>query len=799
MGLVYLARDPILQRLVAIKVLSPHLSSDETVIARFINEARIAASLQHPNIVTVYEAGQDGNFVFMAMEYVEGQDLASLIRQKGKLHPDEAIAILKAVASALDYAHQKGVIHRDVKPSNVLISNDGVVKLMDFGIARVVGGERHTKTGVLVGTPEYMAPELWEGKDADKMADLYSLGVMAYEMLTGEVPFTGDTPIAVGYKHVHGEVSRTGLGEIVDEVLKVAMAKEKEKRFQSGMAMVMALEKALMEREISLSQSKKGFASIDRQKPEEVVGNFREALLTPSNGVESEKRPIARREVSPIVAIFACVTTVLVVVLSYWMFYEQPWKRRSPSSHSPVHSQRFKPKISFGSSAETLTKPEHEHDLPSISIEEHFERAYQDAIKEAQKSSWALRMIAVALAEAGQFDRAIQTLNLALQNVRTGEDAVNRSVDLSGIAISLAKAGQFDRAIQVAQKFDYAWDCWHALSEISKMLAEAGQFDRAIQIALKIWDPEVRSLALGKIAEELAKAGQSNRANQIFNLAIQIAQKSGCSSALGKIAKVLIKVGQIDKANQIFNLAIQTAQEIEDEFDRFVELKDIARALAEVGQIDRALQITQKIEDTAERSAMLREIAEVLAQARQFNQALQIAQKIENEEDRSGAFKGIAEALAKVGQFDRAIQIAQKIKNAMDHSLALKEISVALTQAGHFNRANQTFNLAIQEAQKIENAYWRSWALTDIAEALAKAGQIDRVLQIAQKIRDAKEFSGALCNIAKALAESGQLDRAIEVAEKIEEPIERFKAFAAIMAAKREAEKRKNEKHQEAK
>jgi serine/threonine-protein kinase len=245
MGVVYLALDPILQRLAAIKVLSPHLSSDETVIARFINEARIAASLQHPNIVTVYEAGQDGEFVFMAMEYVEGQDLATLLRERGRFHPDEAIAILKAMASALDYAHQRGVIHRDVKPSNVLVSRDGVVKLMDFGIARVIGGERHTKTGVLVGTPEYMAPELWEGKEADKMADLYALGVMAYEMLTGEVPFTGDTPIAIGYKHVHGEVPRTGMGGMVDEVMRVAMAKERERRFQSGMALVMALEKAL--------------------------------------------------------------------------------------------------------------------------------------------------------------------------------------------------------------------------------------------------------------------------------------------------------------------------------------------------------------------------------------------------------------------------------------------------------------------------------------------------------------------------------------------------------------------------
>jgi serine/threonine-protein kinase len=322
MGVVYLALDPILQRLAAIKVLSPHLSSDETVIARFINEARIAASLQHPNIVTVYEAGQDGEFVFMAMEYVEGQDLATLLRERGRLHPDEAIAILKAIASALDYAHQRGVIHRDVKPSNVLVSRDGVVKLMDFGIARVIGGERHTKTGVLVGTPEYMAPELWEGKEADKMADLYALGVMAYEMLTGEVPFTGDTPIAVGYKHVHGEVPRTGMGGMVDEVMKVAMAKERERRFQSGMALVMALEKALERRQEG--QRRESFDAIERRHEENEKIDFsyksQSSLLISSTNIEKERKFIKKLNLWQ--TLFAFIIAILIPFISIWISYE---------------------------------------------------------------------------------------------------------------------------------------------------------------------------------------------------------------------------------------------------------------------------------------------------------------------------------------------------------------------------------------------------------------------------------------------------------------------------------------------
>jgi len=301
MGIVYLAKDIFLQRLVALKLLSPHLASDETVVARFINEARISASLQHPNIVTVYEAGQDGDIVFMAMEYVEGKDLATLIRQRGKFHPDEAIAILKAVASALDYAHQRGVIHRDIKPSNVLVSEDGVVKLMDFGIARIVGGERHTKTGVLVGTPEYMAPELWEGKDADRFSDLYSFGILAYELLTGEVPFTGDTPIAIGYKHVHVEVPRTGINEAVDEVLKIALAKEREKRFKSGMAMIKALEQALMGEweKVTPKEAKPIITEVGVYWPaEKVKGQQEEVLITPPSSASSvEKPPIEVLEV----------------------------------------------------------------------------------------------------------------------------------------------------------------------------------------------------------------------------------------------------------------------------------------------------------------------------------------------------------------------------------------------------------------------------------------------------------------------------------------------------------------------
>jgi len=245
MGIVVKGYDEMLQRTVAIKILSPHLAQDETTVARFLSEARAAASLQHPNIITIYEAGEDKGLYYFVMEFVNGKDLATVLRERGSLSVEETLVIAEQIASALDYAHQRGIIHRDIKASNIMVTVDGLVKVTDFGIARVLGGERFTQTGVLVGTPEYMAPELWEGKEASKASDIYAFGVLVYEMLTGEVPFSGTTPMAVGYKHVHEPIPVERLkGHVSDgiiEALQIALSKFPEQRFQSTGAFVRAM------------------------------------------------------------------------------------------------------------------------------------------------------------------------------------------------------------------------------------------------------------------------------------------------------------------------------------------------------------------------------------------------------------------------------------------------------------------------------------------------------------------------------------------------------------------------------
>src|SRR5579883_426453 len=203
MAQVYRARDALLDRPVALKVLFPELSVDRAFVERFRREAQAAANLSHPNIVPVFDWGEDDGTYFIVMEYVDGRPLSALLRASGPLPPERAVDIGANVAAALAYAHRHGVIHRDVKPGNVLITDDGLVKVTDFGIARAVNTEDSlTQTGAVMGTATYFSPEQAEGLGVDARSDIYSLGVVLFEMLTGRPPFLGDTPVAVASKHV---------------------------------------------------------------------------------------------------------------------------------------------------------------------------------------------------------------------------------------------------------------------------------------------------------------------------------------------------------------------------------------------------------------------------------------------------------------------------------------------------------------------------------------------------------------------------------------------------------------------
>jgi beta-lactam-binding protein with PASTA domain/serine/threonine protein kinase len=236
MATVYEAVDQRLDRTVAIKVMHPGLGDDDEFASRFVGEARSAARLSHPNVVAVYDQGNDDGTVFLAMELVSGHTLRDTIGKEAPMSPSRALALLEPVVSALAAAHRAGFVHRDVKPENVLIADDGRIKVADFGLAKAVSANtKHTATGVLIGTVSYIAPELVVDGRSDARADVYAVGVILYELLTGTKPHQGESPIQVAYKHVHEDVpapSRVAPStpDYVDALVARATARDREQR-----------------------------------------------------------------------------------------------------------------------------------------------------------------------------------------------------------------------------------------------------------------------------------------------------------------------------------------------------------------------------------------------------------------------------------------------------------------------------------------------------------------------------------------------------------------------------------------
>jgi serine/threonine-protein kinase len=250
MSAVYRATHTALDRIVALKVLSREMALDRTARERFTAEWRIAAALHHPNILPVHDAGEVDGRLFLAMDLVEGGDLGMAIERGGPLPPDRAVAILEQTASALDAAHAAGLIHRDVKPGNVLLDTSGHAYLADFGLTKVIGSDSHlTKPGRMVGTAAYLAPEQIRGEPLDARTDVYSLGCVFFEALTASSPFEPETGFTLMYAHLERPVPRLTerrpeLPAAVDAVVSQAMAKSPDERFASAGEAVAALKAA---------------------------------------------------------------------------------------------------------------------------------------------------------------------------------------------------------------------------------------------------------------------------------------------------------------------------------------------------------------------------------------------------------------------------------------------------------------------------------------------------------------------------------------------------------------------------
>ena len=243
MATVYEATDLRLDRTVALKIMHPGLADDSDFVSRFVREAKSAARLSDPHVVAVYDQGEDNGLVYLVMEYVPGRTVRDVLRQYGRLSAEQALTILDPVLQALDAAHSAGFVHRDIKPENVLLTDDGRVKVADFGLARAISSATATAAtqGLLIGTVAYLSPEQVERGIADARSDVYGAGILLYEMLTGTVPFAGETPLAVAYQHVNAVVPvpstiRPGVPPRLDSIVARATARDADDRYQSAAA-----------------------------------------------------------------------------------------------------------------------------------------------------------------------------------------------------------------------------------------------------------------------------------------------------------------------------------------------------------------------------------------------------------------------------------------------------------------------------------------------------------------------------------------------------------------------------------
>jgi serine/threonine protein kinase len=250
MAIVYKAQDKLLNRNVAVKVLRQQFGQDEEFIRRFRREAQSAASLSHPNVVSIYDVGQEGDIHYIVMEYIEGHNLNEIIKERAPLQTEEAIHIASQICDALDHAHQNHIIHRDIKPHNILIGKNGRVKVTDFGIARAATSSDITQTGSVIGSVHYFSPEHAKGVSQGAKSDLYSLGIVLYQMLTNRLPFLGDSPISVALKHLQEHVEEPRkvnplIPQSVENIILKAMRKNPEERYQSAKEMLADLETCL--------------------------------------------------------------------------------------------------------------------------------------------------------------------------------------------------------------------------------------------------------------------------------------------------------------------------------------------------------------------------------------------------------------------------------------------------------------------------------------------------------------------------------------------------------------------------
>jgi eukaryotic-like serine/threonine-protein kinase len=420
MARVHRGTDLVLGRTIAVKILAEHMARDPQAVRRFRREAQAAAGLSHPGIVGVYDTGSDGDVHYIVMEFVTGQTLADVLQGRGALAPGQAVGIASAVASALGHAHRKGIVHRDVKPANVMITPSGAVKVMDFGIARAVDSDTLTQTAAILGTATYFAPEQARGEPVDSRSDIYALGVVLYEMLTGRPPFVADSPVAVAYLHVREEPTppsrlKPEIGSGLEAAVLRALAKNRSARYQTAEELVSDLERGRTSRA-------SGVSAAVAAHPTEASPAERTAVLPPAApgapARRSRRHGAPRRWAPWVVGMGVLLAVALITTLVLAGLSRRPIRGLGPASPSTPTSL-----TSPSRSPTTSEPPTHQAPTSVQGALDQLGLILTQGVSSGDLSRHAANLIAHDIQEAlrdyqdGKIDRAIEGLDKSQERI----------------------------------------------------------------------------------------------------------------------------------------------------------------------------------------------------------------------------------------------------------------------------------------------------------------------------------------------------------------------------------------------
>jgi len=825
MGAVYKAKDHELDRSVALKVIQPELAGNAGILRRFKQELILARQVTHKNVIRIFDLGEAEGMKFITMEYVEGHDLKAILDQRHKFAPDEAIAIMEQVCHALDAAHSEGVVHRDLKPQNIMVDKQGKVSVMDFGVARFVEVSGLTQTGALMGTPGYMSPEQAKGEKLDVRSDLFSLGIIFYELLTGQVPFQAQTTVAALLKRItERAVPPDALDQSLPQYLSDVVAKclevDPQHRYQSAQEIIQDLQAARVKR--SRKKVLSLFLGGLRQKPvprKWVVSGLAVLILAIAGFISLEKiffNPSAKQ-----------ATSVEQISLAILPFHNASGDR-SLDWLGPSLSEMLRTEVGQSPSLRSVSSDRVHQILQDlrISSDSNFDPATLRRIAEFSSAQMVMRGQYLRLGSEIRIDATVQDMKrqrtMTLKAVAANENGLLTAIAQLARSIqqnlaaspSLVKVEQAksikpsSQSIQGLRNYNEGLE----LTRQGNYLEALKKFQASVQD-----DPQF-ALAYSKLAQTHAKLGYSSEAEQNSRKAVDLSSNLSPQEKYLIIATEAQIVNDEQKAvdayenlvkiipdNPQIHFDLGGLYESKGSFDQAHEqyAKVLAQdpkyvdALLATGRVEikrgdpqgsleylnRALSLTIQLENQQGKATILQAIGIAYKDLnkpdealRYYNESLAIKRQIGDQRGVAASLNEIAQIQGLLGKkaaalasYQESLQVRRKIGDKAGVGNTLIDLGTFYQDRSQYDRALSLFKESLQIQIEIGNENYEALCHNNIGNIYFLQGQYDdaftyyeRALRLREKSKVSIEIAETVYNLAETSSKVGQYEQAVK-------------------------------------